>query len=103
MVSVQRNGRIDIAEILCAFCSSWEWRTALPGDDNTREPAWLVDQVSTALKSEQQSLARKLGAAWVGWTTLRPPDKFLGLIVFALAGELVPPALLAFEGGGTLA
>jgi hypothetical protein len=55
------------------------------------------------LKSEQQSLARKLGAAWVGWTTLRPPDKFLGLIVFALAGELVPPALLAFEGGGTLA
>ena len=73
------------------------------GDDNTKEPAWLVDQVSTALKSEQQSLARKLGAAWVGWTTLRPPDKFLGLIVFALAGELVPPALLAFEGGGTLA
>ncbi len=55
------------------------------------------------MKPEQQSLARELGAAWVGWTTLRPPGKFHDLIIFALAGELVPPALRASEGGGTLA
>jgi propanol-preferring alcohol dehydrogenase len=32
-----------------------------------------------------------------------PPDKLHGSIIFAPAGELVPPALRALERGGTLA
>jgi propanol-preferring alcohol dehydrogenase len=48
-------------------------------------------------------LARELGARWVGEADALPPVPLDGAIVFAPAGELVPPALRALRKGGTLA
>jgi propanol-preferring alcohol dehydrogenase len=50
-----------------------------------------------------QRLARELGAAWVGGAADAPPVALDGAILFAPAGELVPPALRALKPGGTLA
>ena len=50
-----------------------------------------------------QALARELGAAWVGEGGEPAPELVRGAILFAPAGELVPPALEAVERGGTLA
>ena len=64
---------------------------------------WGCQVYVSSLKPEHQRLARELGAAWVGGATDSPPDKLHGSIIFAPAGELVPPALRALERGGTLA
>jgi len=48
-------------------------------------------------------MAEELGAAWTGDTWDRPPVPLDGVIVFAPAGEVVPPALRALGKGGTLA
>lgn len=56
-----------------------------------------------SLKEEHRTLARELGAAWTGAATEMPPDTLHGSIIFAPAGEVVPPALRALERGGTLA
>jgi len=58
--------------------------------------------VATRGKSHRQ-LARAMGAAWVGEHPSEVPVKLDSGIVFAPAGELVPPALEALEKGGTLA
>ena len=50
-----------------------------------------------------QALARELGAAWAGPADAPPPDKLDSAVLFAPAGELVPPALDALDMGGTLA
>ncbi|NIM61949.1 MAG: zinc-binding alcohol dehydrogenase family protein [Acidobacteria bacterium] len=44
--------------------------------------------------------ARRLGAAWAGKPDERPPDLLDAAIVFAPAGEVVPPALRAIRAGG---
>ena len=46
--------------------------------------------------------AAEMGAAWVGETARDMPVKVDSAIVFAPAGELVPPALEKLEKGGTL-
>ncbi len=56
-----------------------------------------------SLKAQHRALARELGAAWVGTADEAPPDKLHSAILFAPAGELVPPALRALDRGGTLA
>jgi propanol-preferring alcohol dehydrogenase len=43
-----------------------------------------------------------LGAAWAGGAIDEPPEKLDASIIFAPAGELVPPALQALKKGGTL-
>jgi propanol-preferring alcohol dehydrogenase len=48
-------------------------------------------------------LAREMGAAWVGERAEDMPVKVDSAIIFAPAGELVPPALEKLEKGGTLA
>jgi alcohol dehydrogenase, propanol-preferring len=48
-------------------------------------------------------LAHELGASWVGVADALPPVPLDSAIVFAPAGELVPPALRALRKGGTLA
>jgi alcohol dehydrogenase, propanol-preferring len=48
-------------------------------------------------------LAAELGADSVGGPTDPPPEPLDGAILFAPAGELVPVALAALDGGGTLA
>ena len=64
---------------------------------------WGCQVYVSSLKPEHQRLAHELGAVWVGGATDQPPDKLHGSIIFAPAGELVPPALRALERGGTLA
>jgi propanol-preferring alcohol dehydrogenase len=48
-------------------------------------------------------LAEEVGAAWTGDTFDPPPAQLDGAIVFAPAGEVVPPALRALRQGGTVA
>lgn len=58
--------------------------------------------VMTRDRERHQPLARELGATWVGDAAQAPPEKFDAAILFAPAGELVPPALAALEKGGRL-
>jgi len=48
-------------------------------------------------------LARQMGAAWVGERAEDMPAEVDSAIIFAPAGELVPPALTRLRKGGTLA
>jgi propanol-preferring alcohol dehydrogenase len=64
---------------------------------------WGCQVYVSSLKPEHQKLARQLGAVWVGGAMDMPPEKLHGSIIFAPAGELVPPALRTLERGGTLA
>ena len=50
-----------------------------------------------------RELARRMGAVWVGEEAAEMPVKADSAIIFAPAGELVPPALAALQKGGTLA
>jgi propanol-preferring alcohol dehydrogenase len=50
-----------------------------------------------------RKLARQMGAAWVGEDAAEMPVNVDSAIIFAPAGELVPPALEALKKGGTLA
>ena len=49
-----------------------------------------------------RELARQMGAVWVGENAADMPVKVHSAIIFAPAGELVPPALEALEKGGSL-
>lgn len=64
---------------------------------------WGCSVYVCSLREEHRKLARELGAVWVGGAAEAPPDKLHGAIIFAPAGELVPPALRALDRGGTLA
>ena len=64
---------------------------------------WGCSVYVCSLREEHRALARELGAVWVGGAAESPPEKLHGAIMFAPAGELVPPALRALERGGTLA
>ncbi len=50
-----------------------------------------------------QALALELGARSAGPVSERPPEPLDAAILFAPAGDLVPPALEALDRGGTLA
>ncbi len=52
---------------------------------------------------KHRQLARQMGASWVGEDARQMPVKVHSAIIFAPAGDLVPPALEALEKGGTLA
>ena len=52
---------------------------------------------------KHRELARQMGAVWVGARPEEMPIKVDSAIIFAPAGELVPPALEKLEKGGTLA
>jgi alcohol dehydrogenase, propanol-preferring len=64
---------------------------------------WGCQVYVCSLREEHRALARELGAVWVGGAMDPPPDRLHGAILFAPAGELVPPALRALDRGGTLA
>jgi propanol-preferring alcohol dehydrogenase len=64
---------------------------------------WGCEVYVCSLKPHHQSLARDMGAIWVGGASDPPPVRLHGSIIFAPAGELVPSALRALERGGTLA
>ena len=50
-----------------------------------------------------RELAESMGADWVGTAEARPPAPLDSAILFAPAGEIVPPALEALDYGGILA
>lgn len=56
--------------------------------------------VCTRDRERHLKLAEELGAAWTGGATDPPPAKLDAAIVFAPAGEIVPPALQALDKGG---
>jgi propanol-preferring alcohol dehydrogenase len=58
--------------------------------------------VCTRDRERHQALATELGASWVGDANENPPVKLDASIIFAPAGELVPPALEALDKGGVL-
>lgn len=58
--------------------------------------------VCTRDATRHQALARELGAQWVGDAAATPPEPLDASIIFAPAGELVPPALAALDRGGVL-
>ena len=49
-----------------------------------------------------RALARKMGASWAGEDPAKMPVSADSAIIFAPAGELIPPALRALKKGGTL-
>ena len=60
-------------------------------------------RVSVMTRGEQnRSLARELGAGFVGEEATPPPEPLDSAIVFAPAGGLVPVALAATRSGGTV-
>ncbi len=58
--------------------------------------------VCTRDKDRHQRLAEELGAVWTGGAMDSPPAKLDASIIFAPAGELIPPALEALDRGGSL-
>jgi alcohol dehydrogenase, propanol-preferring len=64
---------------------------------------WGCEVYVCSLKAEHRTLAREMGAAWVGEASQVPPVPLHAAIIFAPAGELVIPALRALDRGGTLA
>ncbi|MCA9286502.1 MAG: zinc-dependent alcohol dehydrogenase family protein [Phycisphaerales bacterium] len=58
--------------------------------------------VCTRDRERHQALAKELGAVWVGDAAEQPPEPLDAAVIFAPAGELVPPALEALDKGGTL-
>lgn len=52
---------------------------------------------------KHRRLAHELGASWTGPADAAPPVKLDSAVLFAPAGDLVPPALRALDRGGTLA
>lgn len=64
---------------------------------------WGCEVYVCSLRKEHQALAARMGARWVGEAEARPPEKLQAAVLFAPAGELVPPALQALDRGGTLA
>lgn len=60
-------------------------------------------EVSVFTRAEgHKDLARRLGAAWVGEAGETPPHPLDASVIFAPAGDLVPPALEAVDHGGTV-
>jgi propanol-preferring alcohol dehydrogenase len=63
---------------------------------------WGAEVYACTRGAKHQELARKLGAVWVGEAAEAPPAKLDAAIMFAPAGELVPPALKALKKAGVL-
>ncbi|HUJ32348.1 MAG TPA: zinc-dependent alcohol dehydrogenase family protein [Candidatus Acidoferrum sp.] len=63
---------------------------------------WGVEVYACTRGKKHRQLASSLGAVWVGEATADPPVKLDAAIIFAPAGELVPPALKALKKGGAL-
>jgi len=63
---------------------------------------WKAKVFVCTREEKHRSLALELGAVWAGGTVERPPEQLDASIIFAPAGELVPPALEALRKGGTL-
>jgi propanol-preferring alcohol dehydrogenase len=63
---------------------------------------WGAEVFVCTRDERHQALARELGAVWAGGAAEPSPRKLDAAIVFAPAGELVPPALAAVKKGGVV-
>ncbi|HKQ85497.1 MAG TPA: zinc-dependent alcohol dehydrogenase family protein [Candidatus Acidoferrales bacterium] len=63
---------------------------------------WGVEVYASTRGEKHQQLAKELGAVWTGDALAVPPVKLDAGIIFAPAGEIVPPALKALKKGGVL-
>lgn len=63
---------------------------------------WRVKSFVCTREEKHRLLATELGAEWAGGATEEPPGALDASIIFAPAGELVPPALQALRKGGAL-
>ncbi|HEX5423671.1 MAG TPA: zinc-binding dehydrogenase, partial [Candidatus Acidoferrales bacterium] len=63
---------------------------------------WGAEVYAPTRGEKHRQLAKELGAVWVGEAADVPPVKLDAAIIFAPAGELVPPALKALKKGGVL-
>jgi propanol-preferring alcohol dehydrogenase len=63
---------------------------------------WGVDVYASTREEKHRKLALELGALWAGGAADQPPQPLDAAIMFAPAGELVPPALRALKKGGRL-
>lgn len=109
----------ELAPLLCAGIIGWRalQRADLPPGGRLAlygfgASAHLTAQVALAQgatvhvltrSSQARKLALALGATSVGGAADPPPEPVDSAILFAPAGELVPPALAALDRGGTLA
>jgi propanol-preferring alcohol dehydrogenase len=115
----ERFGDVDAAPLLCAGIIGYRAlkRSRLPPGGKLAlygfgSSAHVVIQIARHRGSEvyvvtrgkkHRRLARQMGAVWVGEQASEMPVKVQSAIIFAPAGELVPPALEALDKGGTLA
>jgi propanol-preferring alcohol dehydrogenase len=109
----------ELAPLLCAGIIGWralaranlppQGRLALYGFGAS---AHLTAQMALAMGAtvhvltrspQARELALELGASSAGGAAEAPPEPVDSAILFAPAGELVPPALTALDRGGTLA
>jgi propanol-preferring alcohol dehydrogenase len=109
----------ELAPLLCAGIIGWRAlaRAQLPSGGRLAlygfgASAHLTAQIALAQgatvhvltrSSQARELALDLGAASAGGAADPPPEPVDSAILFAPAGELVPPALAALDRGGTLA
>jgi propanol-preferring alcohol dehydrogenase len=63
---------------------------------------WGMDVYASTREPKHRKLALDLGAVWAGAADEKPPVTLDAAIMFAPAGELVPPALSALKKGGRL-
>jgi propanol-preferring alcohol dehydrogenase len=63
---------------------------------------WGVEVYASTREEKHRKLALQLGAVWAGKADAAPPQKLDAAILFAPAGELVPPALEALKKAGRL-
>jgi propanol-preferring alcohol dehydrogenase len=63
---------------------------------------WGIEVFACTRGKKHQELAMQLGAVWAGEAAEEPPAKLDAAIIFAPAGELVPPSLKALKKGGVL-
>ncbi len=114
-------GDLEAAPLLCAGIIGYrclrqtgidDWRGARLGIYGFGAAGHVAIQIARARGAEvyvctrdqarHQDLAQELGAAWTGGATERPPVALDASIIFAPAGELVPPALAHLDRGATL-
>ncbi len=114
-------GDLEVAPLLCAgiigyrclrFTAIERWAGARLGIYGFGAAGHVCIQIARARGADvyvmtrdaerHAALATELGAAWTGRATDRPPVALDASIVFAPAGEIVPPALTHLEKGGTL-
>lgn len=63
---------------------------------------WGARAFVATREEKHRKLALELGAVWSGGAMEAPPEALDAAIIFAPAGELVPPALQALRKGGRL-